>query len=127
MAVGDDSSKCRLKLTPYGDVIMVLRKKIIFVDENGNRHIIPIGFESAGLYVPRLLWRLLEPITNKATQRPSFILEFRYQNSIGSREQTEKMYRKQLLKNKHPVWKVFLVYWGLRFLGALNWKNQALK
>ena len=83
--------------------------------------IIPNGFISDGMSVPRILWRLLSPPIYGETLIPSIVHDWLYCECYCSRKEADLYYYHGLLDNGYPKWKSILTYIGVRLFGASHY------
>ena len=83
--------------------------------------IIPRGYISDGMSVPRVLWRLLSPPVYGETLIPSIIHDWMYDSLYCSRREADLYYYHGLLANGYPQWKSILTYIGVRLFGASHY------
>ncbi len=100
--------------------VIVTAEEIAF-EYKGFSHRIPVGYESDGASVPRLLWRLLSPCIDPVTLVPSIIHDYLYDNRLGSRYDADLWYVSALDASGYPLWKCLLTFIGLRMFGFLHY------
>jgi hypothetical protein len=102
-----------------GDVIVLVTSlKFTF---KGVEYIIPAGWESDGMSVPRCFWATLSPKINGKTLIPSLIHDFMYENHIGSRAEADAFYRENLIAKGFGRVKSYIVWMGVRIGGGSHW------
>lgn len=87
--------------------------------------VVPSGFVSDGMSVPRVLWRLLSPPIDPVTLAPSIIHDWLYTNAAKyglDRADCDSWYCDALHEQGFPLWKCLLTYVGLRIFGGSHWK-----
>ena len=87
----------------------------------GNVHVVPAGFQSDGMSIPRFFWRWLSPQLDFTTLIPSILHDFAYSAKFDSRKNIDGWYRDLLIKNGFPKFKAYIVYFGLRLFGNRHW------
>lgn len=87
----------------------------------GINSVIPTGFTSDGMSVPRFFWRWLGPKINKKTVGPSIVHDWLYKTHIVTREEADLWYYKALIHNGYSRIKSSAVYVGLRLCGWTHW------
>lgn len=84
-------------------------------------HVVPRGFRSDGMSVPRFLWRWLGASVGAITLSPSVVHDWLYSSHIVTRAAADKWYRRQLRANGYPLLKSWTVWAGLRLFGGSHW------
>ena len=95
-------------------IVLVTPLKFTF---KGVEYIIPAGWESDGMSVPRFFWRTLSPKINGKTLVPSLIHDFMYENHIGTRAEADAFYKANLIEKGFGKIKSWLVWCGVRIGG----------
>lgn len=89
--------------------------------EWGLPFVVPAGFISDGMSVPRILWRLLGAKIGSRTLGPSIVHDYLYQTHILTRSKADAWYRRALVANGYPPSLAWTVWLGLRIAGASHW------
>lgn len=84
-------------------------------------HVVPRGFRSDGMSVPRFLWRWLGASVCSVTLAPSIVHDWLYSTHIVTRKVADGWYRRQLRANGYSFSKSWTVWLGLRLFGASHW------
>lgn len=87
----------------------------------GNEHVVPTGYRSNGMSVPRVLWSVISPAIDNRTLRSSICHDWLYENHVCTRKEADQWYRDDLKANGYPTWKANLVYVGVRVGGGSHW------
>lgn len=103
-----------------GDVL-TLKEPWDFVTSKGEKYTIPVGYESEGMSIPRLFWRILSPRIDFRTAGPSIVHDFRYEFHIGTRAECDADYRDALIENGFPRIKAYAVWLGVRIGGGSHY------
>jgi len=104
-------------ITQDGTSAIALDAPLAF-EINGKGYVIPQGYISNGMSVPRALWGILSPCYDPVTLAPSVVHDYLYAHSeICNRKQADEFYRDELLKAGFPPWKAKIVFWGVRAFG----------
>lgn len=104
-----------------GDIIRLVTP--IKFEYKGVKYEIPAGYDSDGMSVPRMFWRVLSPKINAKTLISSIVHDWMYSEKICSRKETDEFYYENLVKNGFGKVKSYLVYIGVRIGGGSHWKN----
>ena len=96
----------------------------IFFKIHDRTVIIPRGYISDGMSVPRILWRLLSPPIYGETLIPSIIHDWMYDSMYCSRSEADEYYYNGLRANGYPKWKAVLTYIGVRLFGGSHWGDK---
>ena len=111
---------CQIQFdTQRGTLIRTLEP--LFFRVHDRTVIIPRGYISDGMSVPRALWRLLSPPVYGETLIPSIIHDWMYDSLYCSRREADLYYYHGLLANGYPQWKSILTYIGVRLFGASHY------
>jgi len=103
---------------------LIRTEEAIFFTIHDRTVIIPRGYISDGMSVPRLLWRLLSPPINGETLIPSIIHDWLYDSLYCSRFEADLHYYHDLLANGFPKWKAVLTFIGVRLFGGSHRGNK---
>lgn len=96
----------------------------VFFKIHGRTVIIPSGYTSDGMSVPRFLWRLLSPPIYGETLVPSIIHDWMYDSLYCSRLEADKYYYFGLRANGYPLWKSVLTFIGVRLFGRSHRRDK---
>ena len=83
--------------------------------------VIPAGFMSDGMSVPRFFWRWLGPQIAPVTVSPSIVHDWLYQYKLLTRRGADIWYRRALIAAGYSRVKAWAVYAGLRLFGGSHW------
>lgn len=102
-----------------GDVIKLLEEhKFTF---KGKEYVVPEGYESDGMSIPRFFWRLICPQIDATSLVPSVEHDFLYDEKAGTRKEIDQFYEDRLIECGFPKWKAVMTYWGVRIGGGSHW------
>ena len=83
--------------------------------------VIPGGYESDGMSVPRFFWRWVGGRVGGRTLAPSIVHDYLYETRIMTRSEADEWYRRALVANGYPRAKARAVWLGLRAFGWSHW------
>lgn len=83
--------------------------------------VIPGGYESDGMSVPRFFWRWVGARVGGRTLAPSIVHDYLYETKIMARSEADEWYRRALVANGYPREKARAVWLGLRAFGWSHW------
>lgn len=83
--------------------------------------VIPGGYESDGMSVPRFFWRWVGARVGGRTLAPSIVHDYLYETKIMARSEADEWYRRALVANGYPRGKARAVWLGLRAFGWSHW------
>ncbi|MDD3886737.1 MAG: DUF1353 domain-containing protein [Victivallaceae bacterium] len=89
---------------------------------NNRWQTVPAGFESDGMSIPRVLWRLLDPAVSGRSITAAVIHDWLYSVKICTRAEADQELFDMLLAYDYPKWKAHLCYTGVRLFGWSHWK-----
>lgn len=87
----------------------------------GVNSIIPEGFTSDGMSIPRFFWRWLGPRIDTNTVGPSIAHDWFYFSHALSRKDADLWFYEALKHNGYSAIKAKAVYAGLRLFGWTHW------
>ena len=111
-----------------GNIITTLTANTIRF--RGKRCVIPKGFGSDGMSVPRMFWSIISPHIDPRTQRASICHDwiYREQPEGWTRKEADLMLYCYLLEDGFPVFLSLLSYRGVRLGGWIAWgANKSFK
>lgn len=116
-----DDSNLKFHFERFGDeYVIVLDSQLVFC-VGGKEHVIPVGFTSNGMSVPRCLWSLISPQFHPKTLAPSIIHDYLYEHYILCRREADRWYRDALIDNGYAEWKAWVVYFAITLFGKNHW------
>ena len=83
--------------------------------------IMPAGFESDGMSVPRFFWRFIGPRIDGTTIGPAIVHDWLYKTHLLTRKQADRWLFNALRANGYSAAKSRLVYCGVRIGGFSHW------
>ena len=83
--------------------------------------VIPAGYKSDGMSVPRFFWRWVGARVGGRTLAPSIVHDYLYETKIMARSEADEWYRRALVANGYPRAKARAVWLGLRAAGWSHW------
>lgn len=108
-----------------------------FYDEDGNMELVtmhdtnlaswgidaimPAGFKSDGMSVPRFFWRFISPKIEGRTAGPSIIHDWLYASHRLTRKEADNWLRQALVNNGMTARKAAMVYYAVRVFGFSHW------
>ena len=106
-----------------GDIITVLE------DVETSDFIIPAGFESDGVSVPRFFWRFISPPIDPRTIRAGVTHDWIYRNRPPgwTRRKADAVFRRILIEDGVERWRAWLAWAGVRIGGWVAWQNNNKK
>ncbi len=111
-----------------GNIITTLTtNKVCF---RGKCFIIPKGFESDGMSVPRMLWGIVSPKIDPRTTRAAIAHDWIYRDQPEgwTRKEADLMLYCFMLEDGLPEFRARMAYRGVRFLGWIAWDaNKSFK
>ena len=102
-----------------GDVIKLLEPHEF--EFKGKKYVIPEGYESDGMSIPRFFWRLICPQIDATSLVPSVEHDYLYGQKVETRKEVDQFYQSRLVEYGFPKWKANLTYWGVRMGGKSHW------
>lgn len=110
---------CEVLDSPRG--LSVRTKEPFCLRPYGMPWVIPAGFASDGMSVPRFLWRLLGAKIGSRTLGPSVVHDWLYMRHAVDRAWCDAWYRRALVRNGYDPCLAWLVWLGLRLFGWRHW------
>lgn len=86
----------------------------------GNDFVVPAGFESDGMSVPRWLWWMWSPLKHPDLLEPSVVHDWLYSSKVVSRRQADIWYKNELESRGYSVGSL-VVFGALRAFGWSHW------
>lgn len=83
--------------------------------------VIPTGFMSDGMSIPRFFWRWLSPKIAPLTISPSIVHDWLYYSHVVSREDADLWYYRALIRNGFSKAKASVIYVAIRLCGWTHW------
>lgn len=87
----------------------------------GLASVLPAGFRSDGMSVPRLFWRFIGPKVEGRTAAPAIIHDWLYASHAVSRREADRWLREALAANGMGAARSRMVYWAVRLFGGAHW------
>jgi hypothetical protein len=103
----------------YGKII-VMREPMVF-QIGGSSYVIPAGYASEGFSVPRWLWWLITPTSDKRTLVPAVKHDWLYDHHVVTRRVADRYLRDDLVRHGFPVILSYLSWAGVRVAGWYRW------
>lgn len=103
-----------------GELYCVVAKDVD-LKQWGIDSVMPAGFMSDGMSIPKFFWRWLSPKIAPVTLSPSIVHDWLYQSHVMTRKDADAWYRDALIANGYPKLKAYLCYAGLRLFGESHW------
>jgi len=94
----------------------------VYLRQWGIDAVLPKGFASDGMSIPRFFWRWIGPKVEAQTVCPGIIHDWLYTSKIMTRKDADEWLRRALLANGVSASRARLVYWGVRMGGGSHWK-----
>lgn len=91
------------------------------VEVCGRFVLVPKGFASDGMSVPRLLWGVISPQYDPRTLAPSVVHDWLYTVHIVSRREADEWFKSALLANGFGTVRTWLVFCAVRVFGETHW------
>ena len=114
--------KVEIYETPHnGKTIRLLEP--IRINVKGNEYVVPEGYESEGMSVPRALWSIISPAIDNRTLRSALGHDWLYENHVCTRKEADKWFLDSLIEDGFPRFKAELSYIGVRVFGGSHWSN----
>ena len=84
---------------------------------DGTHYVVPAGFRSDGMSVPRWLWSIVSPRLDFITLVPSVIHDWLYATHIVARAVADGWYREALVRCGYGIVKAFVVWLAIKIFG----------
>lgn len=110
-----------LALVDDGQTLTVHVMEEVDLSPWGIEAMLPRGFISDGMSVPRFFWRWVGPRLSKGTIGPSVVHDWLYDTHFMPRGEADEWYRRALVANGYPRAKARAVWLGLRAFGWSHW------
>ena len=101
----------------WGRLIVTDEPFPLTIDDGQNTYVVPVGFVSDGMSVPRFLWGFLAAPDDPVVLPPSLSHDWLYYKHVCTRREADMWYFKALRYNGYPLWKSVLTYIGVRLFG----------
>ena len=100
--------------------IIVYRDPIHF-QIDGKVFTVPAGYTSQGFSVPRWMWWIITPTSDKRTLIPAGKHDWTYDNHVVSRSSADRYFRDDLIRHKFPIFLAYIVWLAVRLFGWTHW------
>ncbi len=114
------SIKCNV-LNEKGNLILETARETD-LSPYGINTVIPAGFRSDGMSVPRFFWRWIGPPVDGRTLAASVAHDWLYKSKVVSRAKADAWYRRRLIADGYPAPKAWAVWAGIRLFGGGHWE-----
>ena len=107
------------------DDSMVIRRRFSWVSLCGRfKVVIEEGFVTDFASIPRIMWRIFgHPYQYKEESAPHDWLYQEFERHRYTRAQCDKFFRWKLEEQKHPLWKCWGMWLGVRLGGWIPWRR----
>ncbi len=89
---------------------------------DGTMYLVPAGYRSDGMSVPRFLWRFLDPSVTGKSIVPAIIHDYCYDRKLWTRREADDSFYERLVSAGYPRWKSIVIHIGLRLFGWTHWR-----
>ena len=109
-----------------GNVCTLQNRHGLLIKWNGERLLVPRGFESDGASVPRLFWRLVFPTIDPQALRAAIAHDYIYrtQPEGWEKEDADEMFYDLLIEDGVPKWRAWIAYQAVRLCGWCAWHTK---
>ena len=115
--------KVEIYETPHnGKIIRLLEP--IRISVKGREYVVPEGYESEGMSVPRALWSIISPAIDNRTLKSACGHDWLYECHVVSRKEADQWFRDSLIESRFPMWKAELSYIGVRVFGGSHYTQS---
>lgn len=83
---------------------------------------LPAGFRSDGMSVPRFFWRWLTPKIEGHSISPGIVHDWLYTSHVLTRKEADQWLKEALIKNGMAWHKAAAIYIAVRLFGASHWE-----
>jgi hypothetical protein len=100
------------------------KKKWLFVlnkDHNTGSLVLPKGFEMDFVTSPRIFWAIVPQISK--ANRASANHDYRYRNTIGERDEADKIFLNELMEDGVPFVIADMMYLYVSLFGWIKWNK----
>ena len=105
-----------------GKIIRLLEP--IRISVKGKEYVVPEGYESEGMSVPRVLWSIISPAIDNRTLKSACCHDWLYENHVCTRKEADDWFLDSLIDDGFPRWKAWLSYIGVRVFGGRHWSHD---
>lgn len=110
----------RAELDRRLELVCVVERDVTLL-QYGLAAVLPAGFRSDGMSVPRPFWRLIGPKVEGRTAAPAIIHDFLYASHAVPRREADRWLREALAANGMDAARRSMVYWAVRLFGGAHW------
>ena len=103
----------------YGKII-ITREPIHF--QIGSKcFVVEKGYQSEGFSVPRFMWWIITPTSDRRTIMPAIKHDWLFDNHVVSRKIADRYLRDDLIRNGFPLILSYISWLAVRCFGWLYW------
>jgi len=91
---------------------------------DGEKIVIPAGFETDFASVPRIFWPFISPVDKHG--KAAVLHDYLYRKEIYARHICDKIFLEAMKSIGVSKWKRSLIYWNVRIFGFFVWVKRKL-
>lgn len=113
-----------MKIDVYKDVrgcIIITTLEPVSYTVDGRIVVIPPGYVTDGLSVPRMFWPVLSPYKDRRTIHASTVHDHQYEYHTCTRPQSDAFLRDDLVRHGFPLILSYVIWICVRLFGWTHW------
>ncbi len=96
----------------------IVEEPLVYISDAGSLYTVPQGFITDLASIPRFLWSIWPPFGRYASA--ATLHDYFCESDWISRKDGDKVFLEAMKYSNVPVWKRYIIYWGVRLFAITN-------